>query len=94
MFIFQLSSPHLNFMRADRADSFGGVVIDAHRSIHMKKIPLNNTLKVNLVSQSIDFVGIEAFINSDHSTTMVLIYSSFFQPLHSFTQYFISAYRR
>jgi hypothetical protein len=43
MFIFQFSLLHFNFIRADRADGFGGVVIAAHRSIYIKEIPVDIT---------------------------------------------------
>jgi hypothetical protein len=74
MYIFQFSLSHFNFIRADRADGFGGVAIAAHRSIHIKEITVENTLKFNLVSQSIDFIGIEAFINFKYSLKLWSLY--------------------
>lgn len=58
----------------DRADGVSGEAIAAHRSIHIKEISVENTLRVNLVSQPIDFVQIEAFINSEHFLKLWSLY--------------------
>ena len=70
----KFSLPHFNLVRSDRYDGYGGVAIAAHQSIHIKTIPIDNPLKHNLLCQSIDLVGIEAFINSKNSLSLWSLY--------------------
>jgi len=68
------SLPHFNIVRSDRFDGYGGVAIAAYQSIHIKTLPIDNLLKNNLLCQSIDLVGIEAFINSNNSLFLWSLY--------------------
>ncbi|KAL5239738.1 hypothetical protein ACI65C_007148 [Semiaphis heraclei] len=70
----KFSFPHFNLVRSDRLDGYGGVAIAAHQSIHIKTLPIDNLLKNNLLCQSIDLVGIEAFINSNYSLFLWSLY--------------------
>jgi hypothetical protein len=55
-------------------NGYGGVAIATHHSIQIKKISVNNSLNINLSRQSIDLVGIEAFINTKHSIQLWSLY--------------------
>lgn len=60
----QFALPSFHLIRSDRPDGYGGVAIASHLSIQLKEIPIDPSLKNNLIHHSIDLVGIEAFINS------------------------------
>jgi len=67
---------YYHLFRSDRPDGFGGMAIATHYSTQVRPIKVCDTLYNDLVSHSLDLVGIVVFSNSFQSIQILSTYIS------------------